>query len=72
MMIQGFLARVEKGSHFELEESPVEHDMWFASHFSVQFRMMIALLFAKSERTDETYFRYRPSGSLSPEACLQP
>jgi hypothetical protein len=71
-MIEGFLARVEKGSQFKLEESPVGQQIWLASHFSMQFRMMIALFFTKSSRTDETYFQYRPIGSLSPEHCQQP
>ncbi len=73
VMIAGFLARVEPGTRFELEESPIDDkEMWLASHFTMQFHAKVVVVFEKSGQTDETYSHYKPNGSLTPEACQQP
>jgi hypothetical protein len=70
VMIAGFVARIEPGTRFELDEMPVDDSgIWLASRFSVQARARILLLFPKSSQIDETYFGYRPSGSLPSERC---
>jgi hypothetical protein len=67
--IVGFLARVEPGTRFELEESPNSADMWLARHFAMQSRAKIAFLFEKSSQADETYFGCKPNGTLSTNYC---
>lgn len=67
--IIGFLARVEPGTSFELEESPVSGDMWLPRHFAMRSRARIAFFFDKSSQADETYFSYKPSGTLSVDSC---
>jgi hypothetical protein len=67
--IVGFLARVEPGTRFELEVGPVTADTWLARHFAMQSRAKIAFLFNKSSQTDETYFGYKPNGTLSADSC---
>jgi hypothetical protein len=71
--IEGFLARVEPGTEFELLEMPVDDrsGLWLASHFAMQARARILWLFPKSSMQDETYFHYKPNGTLSPEECQQ-
>ena len=72
VMIEGFLARVEPGTRFQLEELPVDKETWLASHFSMIFHAKVLLLFEKSSQADETYFHYTANGSLSPDSCRQP
>jgi hypothetical protein len=74
VMIEGFVARVEPGTQFELEEMPVadQAGTWLPRHFMMQSRAKILLLFSQSSRQDETYSEYKPNGTLSPEECLQP
>jgi hypothetical protein len=71
--IEGFLARVEPGTQFELEETPVDSPsgIWLASRFAVRSRATILWLFPKSSMQDETYFHYKANGTLSPEECQQ-
>lgn len=72
--IEGFVARVEPGTQFELEETPVEDPsaIWLASHFKMQSRAKIFWLFPKSSMEDETYFHYKVNGALSAETCEHP
>jgi hypothetical protein len=73
VMIDGFLALVEPGTKFELEEMPIgDTGVWLPSHFSMQSRALIFLLFPKTSRQDETYFHYKVNGALTAESCLQP
>jgi hypothetical protein len=73
VMIEGFVARVLPGTRFELEEKPIDdREIWLPSHFSMQSRALILLLFLKSSRQDVTYFHYKANGSLSAQDCLRP
>lgn len=56
--IAGFLARVEPGTHFELEKMPVADDIWLPSHFSMKSRAKILFLFSDNTLEDDTYFDY--------------
>jgi hypothetical protein len=57
--IEGFLAQVEPGTQFELERSPVDHDIWQVSHFSMKSQAKVLYLFNHSSAEDETYFDYQ-------------
>jgi hypothetical protein len=67
--IIGFLARVQPGTTFALEESPIVGDMWLPRHFAMQSLAKIAFFFDKSSQADETYFSYKPNGTLSVGSC---
>lgn len=67
--IVGFMARVQPGTRFTLEESPIATDMWLPRHFAVQSRAKIAFFFEKYSEADETYFDYKPNGTLSADSC---
>lgn len=56
--IEGFLARVEPGTRFELQNMPVVPGVWLAQHFSMRSRSKILLLFPHRMQEDETYFGY--------------
>ena len=74
VMIEGFLARIEPGTRFELEERPIgdPSGAWLITHLEIDSHASILLLFPSSSHTDETYFHYAPSGSLPPQECLHP
>jgi hypothetical protein len=67
--IAGFLARVEPGTRFELEERPIGPNIWLPEHFTMRARAKILFLIAKSSEADETYFNYRPNGALPVDSC---
>jgi hypothetical protein len=60
--IAGFLARVEPGTRFELEMSPVEGDIWQATHFSMRSQAKVLFVFNRSSQEDSTYFDYQSVG----------
>ena len=67
--IAGFLARVEPGTRFELQERPITPSTWLARVFTMQSRAKILFLISKSSEANETYFNYRPNGTLSINTC---
>ncbi|HEX4002927.1 MAG TPA: hypothetical protein VHX36_09770 [Candidatus Acidoferrales bacterium] len=58
--IDGFVARVEPGTRFELEKTPVAKDVWLPRHFSMRSHAKVFFVFGKSSSDDETYFDYHP------------
>jgi hypothetical protein len=56
--IEGFLARVEPGTRFELEKMPVTDHVWLPKHFSMKSRARILFLFQSRRQEDDTYFGY--------------
>lgn len=67
--IAGFLARVEPGTHFGLEERPVDSDLWLPFHYTMEAHAKVVFLFQHSSQDDETYFHYMPNGKLSADSC---
>jgi hypothetical protein len=63
--IEGFLARAQPGTRFELEQAPVSGDLWLPTHFSMKARAKILFFFSKMDDQDETYYGYYPA---APEA----
>jgi len=59
--IQGFLAKVEPGTLFELKKGPVSDGIWLATHFAMRSRAKVLFLFRHSGQEEESYFNYRPS-----------
>jgi hypothetical protein len=68
--IQGFLARVEKGTRFTMEERPFGDGIWLPTLFSYQTRAHILFIFPHNSTTEYTFFHYVPRGTLQPEMCL--
>ena len=65
--IEGFLARVEPGTRFELEKAPVSADVWLPKHFSMRARAKVLFLFRHNGQEDETYFNYHKAQAFSTE-----
>jgi len=63
--IAGFLARVEPGTHFELDKTPVSADVWLPRHFSMRSRAKILFLFHHEGQEDDTYFGYHKAQTSS-------
>jgi len=56
--IYGFVARIEPGTHFELEQTTIADERWMPSHFLMDAKAKVLLLFPHYERDDLTYFSY--------------
>lgn len=61
--IEGFLAQVEPGTHFELEKAPVDDGIWLPKHFSMRSRSKIVFLIPHKTQEEETYWGYRKMAS---------
>jgi hypothetical protein len=61
--IEGFLATVEPGTHFELEKAPVGDGIWEPTHFSMKSQAKVFFLFNHRSQENDVYFGYRRSGS---------
>jgi len=53
--IEGFLARVEPGTQFELEKAPVAPGVWLVKHFAMRSRAKFLFLFPVQMQGDDSY-----------------
>jgi len=60
VFIEGFLARVDPGTRFELEKMPVADDIWLPRHFVMKSHAKVLFLFPDNTQEDDTYFDYHP------------
>jgi hypothetical protein len=56
--IEGFLAEVEPGTHFELEKAPVTDSIWLPRHFAMKSQAKVLFLFTRKSQADEVYYDY--------------
>ena len=61
--IYGFVARIEPGTHFELEQTPIADGLWMPNHFVMDAKAKVFLLFPHYEQDDITYFSYHKPGA---------
>jgi len=61
--IEGFLARVEPGTRFELEKAPVGEGIWLPKHFAMRSRSKVLFLVPHKNLEEETYWGYRKAAS---------
>ncbi len=59
--IEGFLATVLPGTHFELEKMPVGDGIWEPAHFSMKSQAKVFFLFNHRSQENDVYFGYRKS-----------
>lgn len=59
--IEGFLATVEPGTHFELEKAPVDNGVWEPVRFSMKAQAKVLFLFHHRSQENDVYFGYRKS-----------
>jgi hypothetical protein len=53
-----FVAHVQPGTEFTLEQTPIQNNIWLPSHFSTRVKATV-LLFSTGSNDDETYSNYR-------------
>jgi hypothetical protein len=63
--IDGFLATVQPGTEFELEQQPVGARAWLPTHFSMRSRSSILFLFHHHRFKDRRYFNYNEIAALT-------
>lgn len=59
--IEGFLAKVEPGTRFLLEKTPVGNGIWLTSHYSMNAEAKILSFIPHRRHEDERYFNYHPT-----------
>lgn len=68
--IEGFLAEVQPGTRFELENRPVgDGKIWQPSHFSMRSNAKVFFLFERQSQEDDSYSDYRPANSSNLSAA---
>lgn len=58
--IEGFLARVQPGTRFEMDQMPVGDLIWLPRHFAMQSHARILFFFSKHDEENEDYYGYTP------------
>jgi hypothetical protein len=58
--IAGFLARVDPGTHFEIEKTPVGRGIWQISHFAMESRAKVLLLVNKNSGEEDWFYDFKP------------
>jgi hypothetical protein len=58
-----FIADVQPGTEFSLEQKPVTGNLWLPSHFSMRVQARVLHFWSKNSNDDETYTNYRRNGS---------
>ena len=67
--IEGFLAEVEPGTHFELEKAPVTDSIWLPKHFAMKSQAKVLFLFTRKSQADETYSGYHKPSPIQASAA---
>lgn len=60
--IEGFVAKVEPGTRFELEKAPVEGNVWLPTHFAMSASAKVLDVLPHHSQEDDTYFNYQRRG----------
>lgn len=57
--IEGFMARVEPGTRFEVEKTPVEGDIWLPKHYAMTASAKVFYMIPHHAQEDDTFSDYR-------------
>lgn len=63
--IEGFLARVEPGTRFTLQQAPVSPDIWLPTYFSVKSRAKLFFFVPHNGQEQDSYFNYRKASTVN-------
>jgi hypothetical protein len=66
-----FLAKVQPGTKFLLEQAPVAADLWLPIRFSLRVDSSV-LLWSRRSARDETYWNYQPGSQAAALGCAVP
>jgi hypothetical protein len=56
--IEGFLARVEPGTRFEIEKAPVSDGIWQITHFSMQSHAKVLFLVNRASEEEDWFYDF--------------
>jgi hypothetical protein len=56
--IAGFLARVQTGTQFDVEKSPVDKGIWQVTHFAMKSRAKVLMLVKRNEAEEVTFYDF--------------
>jgi hypothetical protein len=59
--IHGFLATVQPGTEFELDQMHVDDDVWLPKHFEIRSQASVLYLFHHHTFEEHTFFNYTKS-----------
>jgi hypothetical protein len=65
-----FIAKVQPGTEFTLENKPVAKDIWLPSRFSTRVRATILGFWSRNSLDEETYTDYQPMSDIQLNAGL--
>jgi len=63
-----FIAHVEPGTKFTLEQKPVSENVWLPSHFSMRIKANVLRIWSRYSSRDETYSEYSAARQTGSEA----
>jgi hypothetical protein len=66
----GFIARIQPGTRFVLEQMPVAGGLWLPQHYSMQARAKVLFLFSYNSQEESTYFGYHKRGAAPVHMAL--
>lgn len=66
--IEGFLAKVEPGTRFDLEKMPAANGIWVRQHFAMRSKAKVLFLFSHDGQEEESYSNYKLQG---PDVVMQ-
>ncbi len=61
--IAGFVARVQPGTHFVLEQMPVGDGLWAPQHYAMQAHAKVLFVYSYKSQEESTYFDYQKRGT---------
>lgn len=56
--IEGFVAKIEPGTEFQLDKMPVDDGIWLPKHYAMKARARVLFLFNHNSGDDDTYYDY--------------
>jgi hypothetical protein len=61
--IAGFVARVDPGTRFALDYSPVNDDIWLPTHYQMTARAKILMVFSHNDQADQIFTDYQKAAT---------
>jgi hypothetical protein len=65
--IEGFLAKVEPGTRFELEKVEVADGIWLPKYFAMRAHAKVLFFFHHNSQEEDTYYGYRKTAAVQDE-----
>lgn len=69
--IEGFMAKVEPGTRFELDKAKVEDNIWLPEHYVMRSRAKILLVLKRRSSADQTFSGYQKIMPTGPPGSEQ-